>query len=887
MSVLMRDPEGKLWEIPDENVEAAQNEGGYKIAGPPGTEPKVLRELPEEDLSDRGGTAFLQSAARTELRGAGLVDELSMDQAREAAEKAGLPFEMPAPPSETIAPSLRDDNARAIAAANPLEATLGGLAGEAPLLAFPGVAAGIGVGALAGGVNQEAEDAWREDRAFSTEAAALNTGYGLLGGTVAHGATALIGAAYRAGARKVSTLLDLAEERAVKKGAEDLLGDVASGRRSVREAAEAIEKGSASDPAVRELAENAKDYRATLATEQAESLGAIRDDLEQLTKRTLEPEKVAADIPLNRPAQESWAVGIRADMAEFADKLKGAATREARELGSVMRTAAKELGEATEPADWFRRVASANEDAVRIERKLAARAAKEGGAAADEIASVRQASESLRAPRPEGPEQAIDALNTASDLPLPGAVSRETAADAVKTAQDIGAKLRGGLADRTVWGRAAENEAKRFELWQTRFDDHVGAVERALFRKGAPSADKAASFLKKPTEATRQALESYLETAERIAGHGAANADEAVRLRAWRVLERVDSVRKVLAKGDVVREAEKKLASRKEPAVLTELAKDAAVSAGAEYAQDKLLGALPSGLSGAAAFALRRSKMLSRVAGLAQVTRLGDRGALRALIRPTMAAAEGLSRKVAPIAQTGVETLSKASAVAATSFASWSREPAQYTAMAERVRKLATDPAAFSTAMAESYPDLASDAPEVFAAVTGQTVRQVQFLASKLPTNPRRGIASAGAWGPSETDRWRWGLYVDAVADPDAVRNAIRNGSVRAQHVEALQAVYPARYAELKLSLMAELRALNGAGVSIPIESRKRLDLLFGGVSGDPAFSAQVAENIALARSSRLEQLQGGPAPSRAQSPPSVQNAVSPALSVLSGGAPA
>lgn len=1176
----MLSPDGQLGDVEENEVEAA-SAAGYRIAPPD-----------VATAGSEGPLAGVYSAGRTLLRGGSAVAGDVNAQAKEAAEAQGLPYTAPRDRNDTapqrLAPSLYDEHAKTIAAANPGYTLAGQMVGEAPLMAVPGVGAGIAVGALGGGVNQELEDAWQQDRDASIEAMATNTLGGIVAGTALHGAFKVMGAVSKATGRAAVSLLDMAEERAAKRGAGDLLESVATGQQTLGDVEAAIGKGRSMDPAVRDLGANAKVYREQVAESASADIAAVRDGVDELTKRTLSPEVLTETIPENRAAQESWALRTRADMKDAAEEiLLRSESKGARKFGKALLQKSAAMADASEPAEWFTLAASAREDLLHAERAVAREgtarrvgeavlpAASAAGLAAyaidkndpgagsaaaavglgllgrgrgrallptevtqrgwqhewaplisrlaeSKLTTAEQASEAIAraARRAEGisataPAETERALNDwlkaerdvyqarLTDLSEPSALPAETPesqrnammwltaegalaekqrpltdmeheavnewvgmssgdfrhayageptgkwttelfphlqsgleklaldkpqgtffrglglpAEAIKellekdtfvtraptsvsvsrglgesfaaagpgqhrvllrvqnpdrafnlakvnageselllapggkykvtgraydpkedmfvfdlegagkerdpwgklaeysslvaplalgaagasaakddntgvgAAAAIGlgalAKGRGGamaheltrlrgisdlleraVGDTDVWGRAASNETKRLGILAARLDEGGGTVERTLFRDGKAEPKAMNAVLRKGSAASpeRQALERYLDMAESVAGVGAASADKGVAAKAQKTLEATGRMRQALSKGDVIRlvaDRAKGAAKRESnPLSLGELAKDAAAGYAADYVTDKITGDLPHGVGAIAGVAIRRGKLLQRMLGIGQLSRAGDAGTVRALLSPVQRALGA----AAPVARLVGENAPKAAAAAASSYGAWDRNPERYEATASRVRELAQDPQKLFGALADTFPESAADAPDVHAELTRQSLKQVQFLANKLPPAPRRAFGSPIPATVAPSARWEFGLYVDAATDPDSVRTALVAGTLRRQQIETLQALYPQRLQALRMDAVQSARALQSSGRTLSVSARRTLDLL--GLS-DPTFSWQVASNVLAARQARRAEPPAPPAAGMTQKPPGI-----------------
>lgn len=97
-------------------------------------------------------------------------------------------------------------------------------------------------------------------------------------------------------------------------------------------------------------------------------------------------------------------------------------------------------------------------------------------------------------------------------------------------------------------------------------------------------------------------------------------------------------------------------------------------------------------------------------------------------------------------------------------------------------------------------PEIQAGAPSVSAEAAAKLVRMAQFLDSKMPKDPNAGMPPSVAppWEPSKYDLDKFNRYKEAVESPARVLKNMAAGYISPEQVEALQAVYPALYADLQ-----------------------------------------------------------------------------------------
>lgn len=379
---------GVQW-VPEAEAEQYATDNGFDYAS--------QEQVDRDAAGAHPVQAALESAARTAMRPGIAITEALTGEKVGSTPQEQLPVEQ----QSALAESVQGPEAKLRAEANPNAAMVGQMAAEAPALAVPGAATGLAVASAVGGLNTEAENAWREDRDYSVENAALNTVGGLLTGGALHGAFKVASAVASKAGEASQSLMKYAQERAIKEGSEDILQEASAGAQTLDDVRKQIRSGKAADPVIADLAENAPAHKAALAESTAKDLQTVRDGVDQLTKRTLDSDELSATIPKDsKVAQQSWALSMADDFNTAADRYKTAGTPEASRLGKALRSAASKMGESDDPAVWYRTAVGASEDIAAAERGLFRRASK-GGVAADELQDVQGLKGRVRTGAPE------------------------------------------------------------------------------------------------------------------------------------------------------------------------------------------------------------------------------------------------------------------------------------------------------------------------------------------------------------------------------------------------------------------------------------------------------------------------------------------------------
>lgn len=158
---------------------------------------------------------------------------------------------------------------------------------------------------------------------------------------------------------------------------------------------------------------------------------------------------------------------------------------------------------------------------------------------------------------------------------------------------------------------------------------------------------------------------------------------------------------------------------------------------------------------------------------------------------------------------------------------------------AAQVRQLNNDPALMQGKLQAQTDDWHEHAPNTAQALQVTTARAVAFLASKLPVQGGAGpLAGKGAPGRSEISKFT--RYYEAVQHPLSVLKQAAAGTLTPEAVEALQAVYPQLYEQMKATAVAKMAGRS----NIPYRQKLMLSMLVGqDLDGS---MASAARNFAL-----------------------------------------
>lgn len=179
-----------------------------------------------------------------------------------------------------------------------------------------------------------------------------------------------------------------------------------------------------------------------------------------------------------------------------------------------------------------------------------------------------------------------------------------------------------------------------------------------------------------------------------------------------------------------------------------------------------------------------------------------------------------------------------------------------------RLDELANNPDILAQVIAPGS-GISEAAPNVATSTAAAAARAVQFLSSKLPRNPdvQPIRALERPWEPTDGELTRFERYVRAIENPRSVLSDLSMGAVAQESIEALRAVYPRVYDDLKARMLERL-AQHSAPLSF--QQRTALSALLGSDMGDSRRRARAAV---------IRQVQQGAAAQEAQAQAAKGNA--------------
>lgn len=150
-----------------------------------------------------------------------------------------------------------------------------------------------------------------------------------------------------------------------------------------------------------------------------------------------------------------------------------------------------------------------------------------------------------------------------------------------------------------------------------------------------------------------------------------------------------------------------------------------------------------------------------------------------------------------------------------------------YEHVSDRVTAAATSIPATTDRLAHSLGDLPQHAPKVAQAVTTTALRGLDFLTAKLPAGRRDpyNLQPQLQLRPraSDAEISQYMRYAEAVDHPLVVLREVKSGTLTRDHIEAVKAVYPNLYDEMRSTVV---RTLAESKSALPYSRRIQLGIL-------------------------------------------------------------
>ncbi len=156
--------------------------------------------------------------------------------------------------------------------------------------------------------------------------------------------------------------------------------------------------------------------------------------------------------------------------------------------------------------------------------------------------------------------------------------------------------------------------------------------------------------------------------------------------------------------------------------------------------------------------------------------------------------------------------------------------------------------------LAKRTARIANASPEVAMVMQGTLAKGVAFLNEKMPRPAIQQGAFIRPWQPSTMELGKFERYLQVIESPMTVLQDLQQGTLTREHVEALQAVYPEIYREVRMGVLNRLNTPQGQ--ALPYAKKVQIGILLN----IPADSSLAPESVMMLQqgiSGQIEAEQG------------------------------
>lgn len=830
--VVMRSPEGRLYEVSEADVGTQKQNLGWQVAGDAEVQARVeeRRQFQQYGGAGQQAQALLETGVRTATLG--------------AVPGFGSPQDI-AGRSSFIREESPVANFLAQAAGTAVPALAGGA-----LVEGAGAALGLGGRALTaanvaaegglGGFSDEIEEA----RATGRDVSAGNVLMFGFGGE-------LIGRAVPAALRKgIAAARGRLVGEVVEEGAESALS--ATERRALESSADVADGVPLGPDRDTFLVGAEKGIIDSASQRSAQALDTLHADMAELTGEGGKRAKLRNLVPETNAEQRTWAAETSQGLLDARDGLRppkgevpaGAPKpldyseipglkKPAADVDRILTESSRQLDEASTGVEWFEASGRAERSLFEQERRIAAaaRAADplDQAAAQELLGRVQEARMSLRTGRARGDlwgdagalEQRLSSALDDSWRPGAEATSRRFGSEVDGVTRFDSGKLRSHFAaDEVGRGVAPEMLAKQLD----------GAEQViAAHRKYGTASEAQLSRMQNAIESLRE----QVRLSDDVRGAKARAAERAGIERESARFDKAQagSLREQLA-GDAKRAA-------------VDAAKEEAISGALGMAAGAVAGSLGLGAVVAmGAKALRVGRLLqtlgrtgeAAVGSAARGAVLGNAG------RALRAAEAGLGRASAatvPFATTAMTRFQ----------GDYPTLQASFDAKRKTLQEISENPLVLAKAATASLGPVGEVNPQLQGDIAARLMTVANYLHDNMPAQLSASMTRPNGIPLSRATARDFALKYTAATDPASVLTDVRDGTASPTQLKALEACHPDIYQSLRIALA---RQVSEHPDSMSTQRKIRLDILFGGDGmAGRAFSWPLAMAIKTYRASR------------------------------------
>lgn len=830
--VVMRSPEGRLYEVAETDVGTQKQNLGWQVAGDAEVQQRVEERRQFQQFGGAGqqAQALLETGVRTATLGAvpGFGSQEEIEGRSSFIREESPVANFIAQAAGTALPALAGGGL-ATGAARAL-----GVGGRA--LGAVGVAAEGGLG----GLSDEVEEA----RATGRDVSAGNVLLFGLGGEI-------LGRAVPAALRKgVAAARGRIAGEVIEEGAESAL--TSTERRALESSADVADGVPLGPDRDTFLVGAEKGIVDSASQRSAQALDTLHADMAELTGEGGKRTKLRNLVPETNGEQRAWAAQTSQDLLNTRDGLRapkgeipeGAAKplnyseipglkKPAADVDRILTESSKQLDEASTGVEWFEASGRAERSLFEQERKIAAatRAADplDRAAAHELLGRVQEARNSLRTGRARGDlwgqagelDQRISSALDDSWRPGSEFTSTRFGSEADGAVRFDSGKLRSHFqADEVGRGVAPEMLAKQLDGAEQVIQAH---------RKFGTASEAQLSRMQNSIDSLRQ----QVKLSDDVRGAKARAAERAgvERESARFDKEQAGSLREQLA-GDAKRTA-------------IDSAKEEAISGALGMAAGAVAGSL-----GLGAVVAMGAKAL-RVGRLIQTLGRTGEAAVGSAARGAVMGNAGRALRAAErgLGMAGTASVPFATTAMTRFQGDYPTLQASFDAKRKTLQDIAENPLVLAKAATASLGPIADVNPQLQGEIAARLMTVANYLHENMPAQLSASMTRPNGIPLSRATARDFALKYTAATDPASVLTDVRDGTASPTQLKTLEAVHPDIYQSLRIALA---RQVSENPDSMSTQRKIRLDILFGGDGmAGRAFSWPLAMAIKTYRASR------------------------------------
>lgn len=231
-------------------------------------------------------------------------------------------------------------------------------------------------------------------------------------------------------------------------------------------------------------------------------------------------------------------------------------------------------------------------------------------------------------------------------------------------------------------------------------------------------------------------------------------------------------------------------------------------------------------------------------------TRKSAEAGVETLANKLEAATPGLMRRILPAVSYADVTNSK---------------PEEWWARTQKSLSTAqADPQRLAARLSDETASLGETLPALAQAVTAQQLRVINYLAERMPKNPRPYVLGQREWTPTKGELKAFRDIVLVATKPDALLPLLTIGLATRAQVDAVRELWPKKFEDTRAQVTQAVMTAASEGKPVPYKARIRLGQLLGvpmDPSQEPGFSAWIQQGRARVQAAQDAREEGGAQP--------------------------